>query len=175
MTTICEVTCTANGSTRAALQRNGQDVEWKATTKTSMPWQPNSWDIDSNTLDFAFRPTAELIAFVSELEAEIVAQVTKSSETYFGKPLAPDIVKSMFQSALKTSNKGTEHFKCKGRYSNVKFWDKNQKAATHPSVWGSDDEYKFVVRAGALWFNTAGWGISYDLRHLQTFSRDCPF
>ena len=174
-TTICELKASANGSSRAVLQRNGQDVEWKATAKTTMPWQPNSYDIDSNTLDFCFRPTAELTAFVSGLEAEIVAQVAKSSETYFGKPLAPDVVKATFQSALKVSNKGCEHFKCKGRYSNVKFWDKSQKPTKEPTVWGSDDEYKFVLRAGAVWFNDKGWGISYDLRHLQIFASDCPF
>ena len=32
----------------------------KATVKTTM----HSWDIDSNTLDFPFRPTAEIIAFL---------------------------------------------------------------------------------------------------------------
>ena len=117
--TICELKASANRSSRAALQQNGADLEWKAEVTTSMPWQPNSYDIDSNTLDFCFRPTAELIAFVEELEAEIVAQVAKDSEKYFGKPLAPDAVKAKLQSALKVSNKGTEHFKCKGRYSNI--------------------------------------------------------
>ena len=58
-TTICELKASANGSSRAVLQQNGQDVEWKATAKTTMPWQPNSYDIDSNTLDFCFRPTAQ--------------------------------------------------------------------------------------------------------------------
>ena len=174
-TTICEVKASANGSSRAVLQQNGQDVEWKATVKTSMPWQPNSYDLDSSVLDFCFRPTAELIAFVSELEAEIGAQVAKEAEKYFGKPLAPDVVSATFQSALKISNKGCEHFKCKGRYSNIKFWDRGQKPMKEPTVWSSDDEYKFVLRAGAVWFNDKGWGISYDLRHLQIFASDCPF
>ena len=174
-TTICELKASANGSSRAVLQQNGSDVEWKATQKTTLAWQPNSYDIDSNTLDFCFRPTAELQAFVSELEAEIGAQVAKSSETYFGKPLAPDVVSATFQSALKVSNKGTEHFKCRARPSNVKFWDRNQKQTKEPTVWGSDDVYKFVLRAGAVWFNDKGWGISYDLRHLQIFASDCPF
>ena len=173
--TICELKASANGSSLAALQQNGADLEWKATVKTSMPWQPNSYDIDSNTLDFCFRPTAELIAFVSELEAEVVAQVAKEAETYFGKPLAPDVVKATMQSALKISNKGTEHFKCKGRYSNLRFWHRSQKPIKEPTVWSADDEYKFVVRAGAVWFNGKGWGISYDLRHLQCVSSDCPF
>ena len=116
-----------------------------------------------------------MTAFVSELEAEIGAQVTKDAEKFFGLPLAPDIVKAKFQSALKVSSKGTEHFKCKGRYSNIKFWDRSQKPMKEPTVWSSDDEYKFVLRAGAVWFNNNGWGISYDLRHLQIFAADCPF
>ena len=174
-TSICELKASANGSACAVLQQNGSDVEWKASQKTSMPWQPNSYDIDSNTLDFCFRPTPELVAFVSELEAEIVAQVAKEAGKYFGKPLAPDVVKATFQSALRVSNKGAEYCRCKGRYSSIKFWDKSQKPTKEPAVWNSDDEYKFVVRAGAIWFNGSGWGISYDLRHLQIFSRDCPF
>ena len=174
--TICELKASANGSSRAVLQQNGQDVEWKATVKTTMPWQPNSYDIDSNTLDFCFRPTAELTAFVRDLEADILAQVTKDSPTYFGKPLAEDVLKATFQTGLRVSQKmGTEHFKCKGRYSNIKFWDKNQKPTKEPTVWGSDDEYKIVLRAGAVYFNDKGWGISYDLRHLQCFASDCPF
>ena len=166
-TTICELKASANGSSRAVLQQNGQDVEWKATVKTTMPWQPNSYDIDSNTLDFCFKPNADLIAFISQLEAEVVAQVAKDSETYFGIPLAPDIVKSKFQGGLKISNKGTEHFKCRARPSNIKFWDRSQKPMKDPTVWSSDNEYKFVLRAGAAWFNDKGWGISYELRHLQ--------
>ena len=80
MTTICELKASANGSSRAALQTNGSDLEWKGTVKTTMPWAPNSYDVDSNILDFCFRPTAELIAYVEELEAEIGAQVTKEAE-----------------------------------------------------------------------------------------------
>jgi hypothetical protein len=175
-TTICELKASANGSFRAAIQANGSDLEWKATQKTTLAWQPNSYDVDSNTLDFCFKPSAELTAFVSELEAEIGAQVTKDAEKYFGLPLAPDIVKAKFQSALKVSNKGCEHFKCKGRYSNIHFWDRNQKPMKEePTVWSNDDEYKYVLRVGALWFNNNGWGISYDLRHLQIFAADCPF
>ena len=52
MTTICEPKASANGSSRAVLQQNGGDVEWKATEKTTMPWQPSSYDPDSNTLDY---------------------------------------------------------------------------------------------------------------------------
>ena len=173
--TICELKASANGSSRAVLQENGGGVEWKATEKTTMPWQPNSYDPDSNTLDFCFRPTAELTAFVSTLEADIVQQVAKDSEIYFGKQLAADVVKATFQSALKVSNKGTEHFKCKGRYSSIKFWNKHLKPTKEPTVWNGDDEYKFVLRTGAIWFNEKGWGISYDLRHLQIFDTDCPF
>ena len=167
---ICELKASANGSSRAALHQDGRDLEWKASVKTSMPWQPNSYDVDSNTLDFCFRPTPELTAFVDELEGEVVVQVAKDAERYFGKPLAADVV-----SALKTSNMGCQHFKCKGHYSNIKFWDKGQKPMKKPTVWSSDNMYRFVVRAGGLWFNDHGWGISYDLRHLQVFARDCPF
>ena len=111
MITICELKASANGSSSAALQTNGQDLEWKASVETTMPWAPNSYDIDSNTLDFCFRPTAELIAYVSEPEAEIGAQVANEAEKFFGKPRSPDVVKATFQSALKVSNKGCEHFK----------------------------------------------------------------
>ena len=174
-TTICELKASANGSPRAVLQRNEGDLEWKATQKTTLVWQPNSYEIDSNTLDFCFKPTAELTAFVEQLEAEIGAQVAKDAEQYFGLPLAPDAVSAAFQSSLRVSSKGTEHFKCKGRYSNIKFWDKSQKPTNQPTVWSADDEYKLVVRAGAVWFNSSGWGISYDLRHLQIFASGCPF
>ena len=173
--TICEPKASANGSSRAVLQQDGGDLEWKAIVRTTMPWQPNSYDPDSNTLDFCFKPTAELTAFVSDLEAQILAQVANDSATYFGQALSPDVLKATFQSALKTSNKGCEHFKCKGRYSNIKFWDKNQKPTNQPAVCNADDEYKFVVRAGAVWFNEKAWGISYDLRHLQLFASQCPF
>ena len=174
--TICEPTYTANGlSQRAVLQDNGEDVEWKALVKTTMPWNPNSYDESSSTLDFSFRPTAELTAFVTDLESDVVQQVAKDTNTFFGKTISPEEIRSMFQSSLRTTARGTDHFKCKGRYSNIKFWDKNQKPTKEPTIWGSDDEYKLVIRAGAIWFNDKSWGISFDLRHLQIFDTDCPF
>jgi hypothetical protein len=173
---ICELKASAIGSSsRAALQENACDVEWKATEKMKMPWQPSSWDLESNTLDFCFKPTAELTAWVFDLETDIVQQVANNSEIYFAKPLALDVVKATFQSALKISAKGTEYFKCKGRYSNIKFWDKHLKPTNQPTVWSGDDEFKFVLRAAAIWLNEKSWGISFDLRHLQIFDTDCPF
>ena len=173
--TICELEPASNGSHRAVLQQNGQDLEWKASQKTTLAWQPSAWDPSSDTLDYCFKLTAELEAFVSALEAEIATQVTKDSQAYFGKTLAPDVIKATFKTALKVSSKGTQHFKCKGRYSNIKFWDKNSKQTAEPSVWGSGDAYKIAVRASAVWINDRGWGISYDLAHLQSFAADCPF
>jgi hypothetical protein len=175
MTTIGELKASANGSKRAVLQHNGSDVEWKASVKTTMPWQPNSHDPISNTLNFCFRPTAELISYVSDLETDLSQQIACNSELYFGKPLGIDVVKTMFKSALKLSSKGTEHFSVKGRNSNIKFWDKHQKPINEPTVWNGDDEFKIAVRASAVWFSEKGWGISYDLRHMQIFAVDCPF
>jgi hypothetical protein len=174
--TIGELKPSANGSSsRAALQQNGGDVEWKATEKMRMPWQPNSHDSDSNTLNFCFRPSAELIAWVFDLESDIVQMITNNSEIYFGKKLGLDVVKATFQSSLKISTKGTEHFSAKGRPSNIIFWDKtNQKLTNHPTVWDRD-KFQIAVRAGAVWFNEKGWGISYDLLHMQIFDIDCPW
>jgi len=175
MTTIGELKPSAKGSSRAVIQQNGGDIEWKATVKTRMPWQPNSHDPTSNTLDFSFRPTAELIAWVSHLESDIVQQITDNSEKYFGKKLGLHDVKATFQSSLKISTKGTEHFSAKARPSNIIFWDKtNQKLTNHPTVWDRD-KYKIAVRAGAVWFSEKGWGISYDLLHMQIFDIDCPW
>ena len=71
----------ANGSWRAALQKDGLDLEWKAEELTTMPWQPSSFDPDSNTLDFCFKPTPEILEFLANLEGELLAQVTKGSES----------------------------------------------------------------------------------------------
>ena len=165
----------ANGSTRHVLQKDGVDVEWKARVQTTMPWQPSSYDETSNTLDFCFKPTAELLAWILELEAEVQRQVSEDSKKFFDQPWAPGIIKKRFQSCLKTSQKGTEHFKCKGRYANIKFWDKNGHPTKEPTVWNSDDRYLFLIAAKAVWVNDGGWGIAYDLRHLQTFAAACPF
>ena len=174
---IKEKVLSANGSWRAVLQKEGGlDVEWKASVQTTMPWQPNSYDENSNTLDFCFKPTVELLGWVLELEAEVLRQVSENSETYFGQKIEPGILKLTFQSCLKTSQKGTEHFKCKGRYANIKFWDKRSKPMPQPTVWNNDDRYLMVVCAQAVWFSEdRGWGIAYNLRHLQTDTADCPF
>ena len=172
---IGEKTLSVNGSSHHSLSQNGADVEWKAVVKTTLPWQPSSYDENKNTLDYCFKPTAELLAYVSMLEAEVFKEVSAHSATYFGEATAPEVVKQRFQSGIKTSHLGLQHFKCKGRSSSIKFWDKNQKATNQPTVWNKDDEFKFIVCAGALWFNDKAWGISYDLRHLQTFASDCPF
>ena len=74
----------ANGSSRAALQQDGADLEWTARELTNMPWSPDSYDPDSNTLDFCFLPTSELLSFLANLEAEVLSGVSKESELYFG-------------------------------------------------------------------------------------------
>ena len=86
-----------------------------------MPWQPNSYDPDSNTLDFFFKHTAELLSFLANLEAEVLAQVSKDSELCVAARTAPEKMTSSFQSSLKTSQKGMEHFKCRGRHATIKF------------------------------------------------------
>ena len=55
-----------------------------------------------------------------------------------------------FQSNLKTSQKGMENFKCKGRTADIKFWDMNSKPMKESTVWASDDQYQLVVRATAV-------------------------
>ena len=144
------------------------DLEWKAEETTMMPWQPNSFDPDSNTLDFCFKPTPEMLHFLANLETEVLAQVTKDRELYLGAGATPEKVRATFQSNLKMSQKGMEHLKCKGRYANLKFWDKNSKPTPPPTIWGSDDQYQ--LRATGLWFNDKGWGVGYDLKHLKIFA-----
>ena len=165
----------SGGSSRCAIQKDGADLEWKASVQTAMPWQPNSYDSDSNTLDFCFKPSPELVSFVSELEAAVVAQVSKDPKAYFGENLSPAAVQALFQSNLRTSQQGAEYFKAKARCSNIAFWDKDGKPMNEPTVWGREDEYLFVVRATAVWFGSKGWGIACDLKHLQVFSNKCPF
>ena len=116
-----------------------------------------------------------MLIFLANLEAEVLAHVTKNSELYFGSRMAPEKVRGCFQSNLKTSQKGMDNFKCKGRDSNIRFWDQNSKPMKEPAVWGSDDRYQLVIRATGLWFNDKGWGIGFDLRHLRIFSIECPF
>jgi len=171
---IGEKVLSANGSTRYALSQNGGSVEWKTSVQTSMPWQPNSYDENSNTLDFCFRPTAEIIAFVLQLESEVLKQVFENSEAYFGAKMDPAVLKLTFQTSLKTSQKGTEHFKTKGRYANIKCWDSKGKLLKETTA-SPDDWFHFVVCAKALWFNEKAWGINFDLLHLQIFQAKCPF
>ena len=70
-----------------------------------MPWQPNSFDPDPNTLDFWFKPTPEILEFLANLEAEVLSQVSNDSELYFGARMAPEKVRASFQSNLKKSQK----------------------------------------------------------------------
>jgi hypothetical protein len=170
---IGEKVLSANGSSCAVLQKDGADVEWKTRTQTTMTWQPNSFDPNSNTLDYCFKPTVELLGWVLELEAEVLKLVSENSEAYFGQKIEPEVLKMTFQSALKTSQRGTEHFKCKGR--NVQFWDKHSKPTSQYTLWNNWDHFHFVVCAKAVWFSEDRWGIAYDLRHLQSFTADCPF
>ena len=62
-----------------------------------------------------------------------------------------------------------------GGYANIKFWDKNSKPMKEPTVWASDDQYQFVVRATGLLFNDRGWGIGLELKHLLILASECPF
>jgi hypothetical protein len=45
-----------------------------------------------------------------------------------------------------------------------------------PTVFASDCQYQFVVRASSLWVGQKGsFGLSFDLQHLQIYQDDCPF
>ena len=102
-----------------------------------MFWQPSSFDPDSTTLDFSFKPTAELLSFVANLEGEVIAQVTNDHEFYLGAGATPEKVRATFQSNLKTSQKGWSISNARGHYANIKFWDKNSKPMKEPEVGGA--------------------------------------
>lgn len=171
---IGEKTLSANGCSRHVLQKDGGDLTLRTTVQTTLAWQPSSYDPDCNTLDFCFRPTAELLAWVLELEAEVQRLVSEDSEKFFGQAVAPGIIKKRFQSCLKTSQKGTEHLQMQRQIREHQVLGQAQ-GSIKEAVWNSDDFYLFVVAAKAVWVNDAGWGIAYDLQHLQIFAAECPF
>ena len=68
------------GSKRAAISRGGAEYSWKTKEQTSTPWSPSNFnDPESNILDFCWTPTPEIIEFVTNLEAEVIAAIAGDS------------------------------------------------------------------------------------------------
>ena len=44
-----------------------------------------------------------------------------------------------------------------------------------PTVFASDSQYQFVVKASSLWVGQKTFGLSFDLQHLQIYQDECPF
>ena len=168
---------TAKGSKRAVITKSGEEFLWKTSEQTKTPWQPsNLTDPESNILDFCFTPTPEIAEFVAAVEGEALEIVAKDPKTYLGAAdLCPEAVQERFVSVLKTSAKGAPNFKTRGRFGHLRFWDSKGQPMKDPTVFAADSRYQFVVKVSSLWVGTKGWGLSFDLQHLQIYQNECPF
>ena len=169
---------TAKGSKRAVITKGGEEYLWKTTERTKTPWQPsNLTDPESNILDFCFVPTPEIAQYVNAVEEEALEIVAKDTKTYLGAAsLSEDEVRFKFVSNLKTSAKGVPNFKTRGRFGHLRFWDAKGQPLKDPTMFASDFQYQFVVKASSLWVGEKGtFGLSFDLQHLQIYQDECPF
>ena len=168
----------AKGSKRGVITKGGEDYLWKTTAQTKTPWQPsNLQEPESNCLDFCFTPTPEIAEFVTQVEEEALAIVTRNPKTYLGAAgLDEDEVRFRFMSSLKSSARGAPNFKTRGRIGHLKLWDADGESLKDMTVFASDARYQFVVRVSSLWISQKGnFGLSFDLQHLQIYQERCPF
>ena len=167
---------TARGAKRAVITKGGEEYLWKTSEKTKTPWAPsNLADPESNILDYCFTPTPEIAEFVTAVEEEALAIVAKDPKTYLNSAkLTEEEVRFKFVSNLKMSARGVANFKTRGRYGHMRFWDAKGQAIKDPTIFG-DCQYQFVVKVSSLWIGEKGFGLSFDLQHLQIYQDECPF
>ena len=158
------------------ITKGGEDYLWKTTERTRTPWPPsNLTDPESNSLDFCFTPTQEIVDWVTAVEEEALAIVAKDPKAYLGSAKHEDEVRATFVSSLKTSARGAANFKTRGKFGHLRFWDAKSQPMKDPATFAGGCEYQFVVRASSTWIGQKSWGLSFDLQHLQIFQDDCPF
>ena len=166
----------AKGSKRAVITKGGEEYQWKTKERTRTPWAPsNLTDPESNALDFCFTTNQEIADWVNAVEEEALAIVAKDPKTYLGSPKHEDEVRATFVSSLKTSARGAANFKTRGRFGHLRFWDAKMQPMKDPTVFASDSQYQFVVKASSLWVGQKTFGLSFDLQHLQIYQDECPF
>ena len=168
---------TAKGAKRAVITKGGEEYLWKTSERTRTPWQPsNLTDPESNILDYCFTPTPEIARFVAAVEEEALAIVAKDPKTYLGSArLSEEEIRAKFVSNLKTSARGAANFKTRGRFGHLRFWNAKGQPLKDPTVFASDSQYQFALKVSSLWVGEKGFGLAFDLQHLQIYQDECPF
>ena len=94
------------GAKVTPLTSNGETLKW-TPGPLQVLFQPKAFNDPSATrVSVCFKSTPEIEAYVHELEAWIVGEVSKNPHTYLGQNFSAAQVQQMFTSALKTSDKG---------------------------------------------------------------------
>ena len=146
-------------------------------------FEPTAYgDNVATRVNLVFKPTADVIAQMTELDEFIIRNSASDSVRLFGKARSEEVVRDAYQAIVKTSDKGYTSIRAKinlaGQYA-VKVWDSEKKPIEHPETWRGSVMKPRLVLKGLYFMGTGAFGATLECTDVQIVSsagsEECPF
>jgi hypothetical protein len=174
-----EVALLGKGAKVAPLTSNGTALKWTPGSLQVL-FQPKAFnDPNASRVSVCFSSNDEIEEYIKTLEAWILKEVASNPHQYLGQACSDSKVREMFTSALKTSDKGYTHLRCKMNIAGknaVRCWDENKKPRPPPEDWTLCDVQPCLQIKG-LWVMSKDFGLLIEMSDAQVgeSSLMCPF
>jgi len=174
-----EVTLLGKGAKVAPLTSDGSVLKW-TPGPLQILFQPKAFnDPAASRVSVCFKSTSEIEEYIQELEAWILKEVSSNPQMYLGQACSEAQVRERFTSALKTSEKGYTHLRCKMNLTGkgqVKCWDENKRPCPPPEDW-TLCEVQPCLHIKGLWVMSKDFGLLIEMADalVSESSQMCPF
>ena len=174
-----ELTLTGKGAKMVPLTSGGDILKW-TPGPLQILFQPKAYqDPTASRVSVCFKSTAEVEAYVQELESWILKEVTQNPAIYLGQAYSEDKILGMFTSAIKTSEKGYKHLRAKMNLAGkgqVKVWGEDKKPRQAPDDWTTCEVHPCLHVKG-LWVMSKDFGVLIEMHDamVSESSQLCPF
>lgn len=174
-----ELQVNGKGAKHIPLTSNGGVLKW-TPGPSQILFHPKAFnDPSASRVSVCFRSSGAIEAYVTELEAWILNEVSSNPLAYLGQCYSEEKVREMFTSALKTSDKGYTHLRAKMNLvgkGQVKCWDEQRLPRSPPEDW-TTCEVQPCLHVKGLWLMNKDFGLIIDMPDalVSESSQLCPF
>ena len=148
---------------------------------SNSPFDLSSYNLDDSRKNLTLWLPPELDKVVGDMEDDLVLEVAKTSENFFGEQRELQQVTEGYKAISRKTGTYPRNLRCKinttGPYS-CRYWTASKERTTAPQ---SHDNKQFNARVviRGLWFAASGsWGLIADCTDLQNCAEEeteCPF
>ena len=174
------LTVTSKGSKQIQVYKDDGPLVWQPSEYLEVPFEPSNFaDKDSSRVNICFVPTEEIKTCLELFESWCIKTLTKDAKELLGQELTESQIKEIFQTSLKTSEKGWTSFRCKmniaGRNA-VQCWTKDKVKRSRPESW-RDCKITPKLHFKGLYVMGRDMGAVIEVTHamVEELEQHCPF